>query len=167
MRRYTDPLQVAMRLLNQSEGFLVFVEVPLRVTAGKFIRIVRNTAPIDANGHRWEPVSLQLIVPEEDAEGELGTMTIKIPNVSLRPAQLITDRELDGQRVKVYIQHVGALDTFDPEACWEHVITEFEINEQWATISCKHPAQVMQWPHRVFTRERFGPMVLQGGGIRV
>ena len=164
-RSFSTLLQVATRVLHAADGFLVFVQVPL--SGGDEIRLVRNTAPVNANSAIWEPCSLAVSVPEEDAEGSLGEMSFTIPNVSLQVAAVIESGELDGALATVWIQNVRNFAAFDPAAKWTHRITEYRVREPEATFGCKHPADPIQFPIRTITRKHFARLVRDGGGVRI
>lgn len=164
-RAFSNELQIACNMLRQEQGFLLFLEVDLHNE--NQIRLVRNDRHIEADGRTWQAVSLDVTVPDEDAEGTLGELDFTVSNVSREPLRLVeVDNELLGCEVTAWIQHAANLDSFEPALSWKHTIVEAEIDELTAVFRAGHAADLQKVPGPLYKRQDF-PQLLPGVGVRL
>ena len=160
-----NPLHAARRKLRQADGWLLFLEVALH--NGKYVRLVKNEQHLIADGRTWQAANVQLQLPEEDGEGDLGELLITVPNVSREALRLVeVENELLGCNCTAWLQHAANLATFEPALSWQHVILEAELDETVATFRCGHAAELVKCPGPLIDRTRF-PQVLPGVGVRL
>jgi hypothetical protein len=167
-RELSTPLHVARHVLESDKAWLLFVEIPAPGLgdSGGFFRLVKNTRHIVANGATWQATSMEIRIPEENADGDLGSLTIAIPNVSRLPLAYVesqSGQQLLGQIVTVYLQHESQLETFAPGLSWRQRGIRFRANERTAELECGHPAQSQRIPFPVFDRRGF-PQLLPTAG---
>lgn len=161
MRELTTPLHVARHILMTDKAFLLFVEIP-RV-AGGFYRLVRNTVHVAANGVNWQACAMDIVLPEEDAEGTLGSSRLVLPNVSRIPmAAVERDGELIGQIASVWLQHTDTLPAFVPSLRWTSKVLAAVATEKVMQLECGHPAGIYDVPSRRFNRRDFPQMLPLG-----
>lgn len=164
-RTLTSPLQVARHVLASSTAWLLFVEIPRTSGAGGgTFRLVRASKHVTANGHIWQACPMEIVLPEEDAEGTLGAATIRLPNVSRLPMAYLESGELLGQIATVWLQHESSLTTFVPALSWKNLVVRGKARERGASLECGHPAQTQRLPSRIFDRDRF-PQLLPSAGL--
>lgn len=161
-RPLTSPLHIARHWLMRDRAWLLFVEIP--ASNGGFFRLVRNGVTVNGDEKVWQPASIEIELPGEEAEGALGQLKLSIPNVSRLPVAYLElgEGELIGFTATCWLQHEENLDVFDPALSWEQLILAAEGDEGRLTVECGHPASVEQGPGHVFTRREFPQLQAQG-----
>lgn len=163
MRTMSATLQLARRILEQEKAWLFFLEIP--APAG-FFRLVKSVRHVVADGKTWQAASIEIEPPPEDAEGSLGELVVRVPNVSRVPiAYVEVDGAILGQTLTVWLQHESSLSAFEPSLSWSHVVIAARATEQTLQLSCGHPAEIARVPSRRFERAAF-PQLLPAGGFR-
>jgi hypothetical protein len=164
-RSLPNALHAARRKLRQTDGWLLFLEVALR--SGKYARLVKNEQHLQADGRTWQAANIRLELPEEDSEGNLGQLLVRVPNVSREALRLVeVEDDVLGCPCTAWLQNVANLTTFEPALSWEHVILDAEVDEKTATFLCGHAAELVKCPGPLIDRQRF-PQVLPGMGVRL
>lgn len=163
MRTMSSALQIARRVLQQDKAWLFFVE--LEAAPGSFFRLVKSRRATEADGKVWQPASIEIELPGEDADGSLGELAITLPNVSRVPmAYVEVDHLILGADVTVYLQHEQSLAAFEPSLSWEHVVLSARATERSMRLQCGHPAEIHRVPRVRFERGTF-PQLLPAGGF--
>lgn len=163
-RTLPSALHVARSALAQSQGWLLFVEIPRK--AGGDYRLVQDNRHRSGDGKVWQAASIEVELPEETSEGTLGELVLTIPNISRLPmAAVELDDELLGQTVTAWLQHESSLDEFTDGLSWVHTVLRCRADESVVRLECGHPAAVLRIPGVRFTRENF-PQLLPQGGVR-
>lgn len=153
-RTTASPLLVASRLLASDQAWLLFVEVPS--VAGGSYRLVRASRHLIADGKTWQAAAIEFVLPGENSDGDLGGLSIAIPNASRIPLALVErSNELLGQDITVQLAHEGHLGSFDAGLSWRHRITKVQATESVLRVSSEHPAVKARVPRRVFDRRIF------------
>jgi hypothetical protein len=167
-RALSTPLQQARLLLASSAAWLLFAEIP--TYTGGYFRVVRNTRNLFAGGVLWQAAELEIELPDEDAEGTLGSMRVSVPNVSRIPMAYLElgsvggpGYEFLGQTVDVWLTTEDNLATLPEALRWSHLIVAGEATEETFTLECGHAAAGLVVPGRRMTRRQF-PQLLPSGG---
>lgn len=162
-RPISSPLQIARMMLASGQAWLLFVEIP--ASGGGYFRLVKNSRHVQADGKIWQAAAIAIELPEEQADGALGEMSLTIPNVSRLPGLLIEQGEILGRDIQVWLQHESALTSFDGNLTWKHRVLKADVDEGAVRVTAGHPAGFLRIPKGVYTRVEF-PQLLATGGVR-
>lgn len=162
-RNLPTALHVARHVLCRGDAWLLFCEIPLR-DGVRFFRLVAAAKHVAADGKVWQAAGFRIDLPAEDGEGSLGTLTLRIPNVSRVPlAYVEAEDEVLGQTLTVWLQHEGSLAEFAPALSWRHRVLRVIATEAELRVECGHPLEIVRAPMRRFTRKEFPGLLPQGG----
>jgi len=142
----------------------VRIKIPTAANPNDEIRLVHWNRHVEAFGVWWQRVDANITLPEENVSGALGTATITVPNVSRIVTAYVEAGELLGRTMEVYLQHESDLTDLVTENGWQMTILNAEGGELDATLEAGHPAEIMQIPQTVYTREEY-PQLLPTAGV--
>lgn len=167
MRTLSTFLEIARHLVSQDKAFLWFCEIPRKAeNGGGYFRLVRASKHVEANEVTWQACGFQVQTSEENADGDLGSMSITVPNVSLLPMRYLeVDGEFLGQMVTVWIAHESQLSEFNDDLSWRGRCLSATANEEGLQLQCGHPLTGQMVPGVVFDRRTFPQMVSGRNGV--
>lgn len=170
-RGLSSPLHLARYLLNNADGWYVFVEIPTADGQSAF-RLTSNNTHTVYGPYVWTAVSMRVDLPDESIEGSLGAGSIEIPNISRIPLALAEQPangsqfgELLGQTMRLYVANESALNEINPNASWPLLITSVTADARLMMIEAGPPPESMRIPTQIYDRTRF-PQLLPPRGIR-
>lgn len=156
-------LQVIRHVLHTDEPWLFLVEIARK--AGGFYRLARSSQHVTVAGKVWQAAAIEIVLPDEMADGSLGEGAITIPNVSRLPlATVEVDNELLGQDVQLYLVNLADIEVLPLGLKFTLKGKAVTANEATLTLECGHPAQLARVPSRMFDRTRFKQLRPTGGG---
>jgi len=162
-RTLTSPLQVARLALFSDQAWLLYVEITR--AAGGYFRLVRSQRhQTTTDGRVWQACAIDIVLPEEDAEGSLGDLRLTLPNVSRVPGAYIENGDILNQRVTCYLGLEGQ--ALSPALSWTHRVGAARVRARTVTLTCDHPANQQTVPRGRFDRQSF-PELLPQGRIRL
>lgn len=158
-RTITSPLHAARLALMSDAAWLLYVQIGRK--AGGYFRLVKSERhQTTTDGRVWQAASLDIVLPEEDAEGTLGDLKVTLPNVSRIAVAYLEQGDIIGQTLTCTLGLAGQ--PLLAALTWQHLISGAKVRARTCVLACDHPANVQQVPRGVFDRASFPQLLPQG-----
>jgi hypothetical protein len=148
---------IASQVMESDKAWMLFLEIPSKFDAGKVFRLVHGLKVVTANGHRWQPTSMKITLPGMSMEGDLGGVSVEIPNVLRVAASWVEAQdEVVGAIATVWLQHQDVFASGFIRACsWRQRVLQAEITEDTLVLQAGRRARTRWVPAGVYDRTSF------------